>query len=76
MKMSTTIDIATIRRLSIEERFELMDRIWDTLIDDGAEDPLSPEVLAEMRRRADELRKNPGIGISHEEMLRRLRSLK
>jgi putative addiction module component (TIGR02574 family) len=74
--MVNITDTDAIRRLSVQQRLELMDRIWETLVDEDADLPVPPEVLAEMRRRADELRAHPERGISHEEMMQRLRSLK
>ena len=73
--MASATDTNSLRKLSVEQRLELMDRIWATLVEEDADLPVDPEVLAEMRRRADELRAHPERGISHEEMMKRLRSL-
>lgn len=72
--MAQVIDRESIRKLSVEQRLTLLDDIWESLVDDDADIPMPPEVLAEMQRRAEELRKHPEIGISHEEMMKRLRS--
>lgn len=72
--MVQKLDMEAIRKLSMEQRLTLMDRIWESLVDDDADVPIAPADLAEMRRRADELRKHPEIGISHDEMMKRLRS--
>jgi putative addiction module component (TIGR02574 family) len=69
--MAQTIDMNEIRKLSVAERYALMARIWDTLAEDD-EVRIPDRVLDEMERRAAEFDADPSIGISHEEMMRRL----
>lgn len=71
--MAGTIDIETIRKLSVEQRLKLMEMIWDSLADD--ELPVSDATLREMKRRSEWAKANPGQLVSHEEMTARLRSL-
>ena len=73
--MTEAMKTEDLRRLTVEQRLDLMDRIWDTLVDDDAEITVPPEVIDEMQRRAQELRDHPERGISHEEMMKRLRKL-
>jgi putative addiction module component (TIGR02574 family) len=73
--MPQTIDIEAIRKLSVEQRLKLLDAIWETLVDDDADIPVDPAVLAEMRRRGQWARENPDKLISHDEMKARLRGL-
>lgn len=74
MAMAQTIDMEAIRKLSHAERLALMMQIWETLVDDD-DVPISDAVLDEMERRAAELDADPSKAISHDEMMRRLRSL-
>lgn len=73
--MAQTIDIEAIRKLTVAERVALIDRIRETLIDDDAL-PLPDALLDEMERRAAELDADPSKAIPHEEMMKRLRSLR
>jgi putative addiction module component (TIGR02574 family) len=73
--MAQTIDMKAIRRLSADERYELIDRILDTLWEDG-EIRVPPEVKREMERRVAEMKANPSKCISHDEMMRRLDNLR
>lgn len=72
--MAQTVDMDAIRKLSHAERIALMMQIWETLVDDD-DVPISDAVLDEMERRAAELDVDPSKAISHDEMMRRLRSL-
>lgn len=62
--MSVVEIIEKIRALPPEERREVVERIGNEFpeFDDG----LSPEQIAELERRAAELRKNPEAGIPWE----------
>lgn len=71
--MPQTIDIETIRKLSVEQRLKLMEMIWDSLADD--ELPVSDSTLREMKLRSEWAKANPDKLVSHEEMTARLRSL-
>jgi putative addiction module component (TIGR02574 family) len=62
--------------MSVVERLNLIDLIWETLENEDAGLRVSPEDMKEMRRRAAELDAHPEKGISHEEMMRRLRNIK
>ncbi len=66
----TILEIAT---LQIELRLGLVSAIWDTLPQDA---DLSPSALqqAELDRRLSEHREDPGSAISHEEIMRRVKS--
>jgi putative addiction module component (TIGR02574 family) len=52
------ITIAEILKLSVDERLELIEQIWDTI---GA-DPLTEEDLEELDRRLADAESNPGVG--------------
>jgi putative addiction module component (TIGR02574 family) len=66
----TILEIAT---LPIDVRLRLVSAIWDTLPQDA---DVSPSALqqAELDRRLSEHRENPGSAISHEEIMRRVKS--
>jgi putative addiction module component (TIGR02574 family) len=66
----TILEIAT---LPIDVRLRLVSAIWDTLPQDA---DVSPSALqqAELDRRLSEHRKDPGSAISHEEIMRRVKS--
>jgi putative addiction module component (TIGR02574 family) len=60
------------RRLSIAERLQLVEDIWDSIAEEAREDPdalpLSEEQLAEVRRRQEEHRRDPGSAIPWEQV--------
>ena len=65
--MSTTIDRAAIEKLSVEERYKLMDLIWETLVEQSADIQLSDASYEELMRRLEYARANPDEGMSLEE---------
>ncbi|MCC6575656.1 MAG: addiction module protein [Planctomycetes bacterium] len=62
-------------KLSVHERMAMIAMIWQTLVDQDADVPMSPATLAEMERRADLARKNPDEGLTLEESLKRLKDM-
>lgn len=66
--------------LSIDERLDLIDRIWLSIAADARrgdesaaavldhDRPLPPDVLAELRRRLEALKRNPEKGVSWERL--------
>ena len=66
----TILEIAT---LPIDVRLRVVSAIWDTLPQDV---DLTPSALqqAELDRRLSEHRKDPGSAISHEDIMRRVKS--
>lgn len=65
--------LAEILRLPKDERLELGQELWDSLIDDDDWMP-TKEQLAEARRRLEEHRRDPSTAIPAEEVLARLQS--
>ncbi len=61
-----------IARLPVAERVRLMDLIWETLVDKPEALPVSPEQLAEIRRRLEEHHEDPSTAIPWEEFLDQL----
>jgi putative addiction module component (TIGR02574 family) len=54
-----------IEQMSVEERLELIDAIWETIPEI---ERLSPELRAELDRRLDEVEAGRATLISHEEV--------
>jgi putative addiction module component (TIGR02574 family) len=71
--MSKATLIAEAMRLPREERLQLIEDIWNSVIDDEQWVP-TPEQLAEARRRLEEHRRDPSTAIPAERVLARLRS--
>lgn len=72
--MSAVVDIAAIKKLSVEERLKLIELIWDTI---ESQAPAIPrEILDEMERRAAEARAHPEGGMTLDEFESRLQALR
>jgi putative addiction module component (TIGR02574 family) len=71
--MSYTLDLRQLRRISIEERLEMMRQIWETIVDEEDTVETSPEVLEELKRRLADFEANPNQGSPWEEVEARLR---
>jgi putative addiction module component (TIGR02574 family) len=65
--------IAEAMRLPSEERLQLGEDLWNSVIDDEQWLP-TPEQLAEARRRLEEHRRDPSTAVSAERILARLQS--
>jgi putative addiction module component (TIGR02574 family) len=52
-------DLSEIRLLPVPERLELVAEIWDTIIEESSELPVSRELASELERRLEEHRTNP-----------------
>ena len=61
--MSATEILQEFRRLSLEERCEVLQRIHEELADE-----LPPQLLAQLEERAEKLRRHPEIGITWEKV--------
>ena len=62
-----------IDRLSLEERLQLMDKLWASLSQTPEAIPLTEPQSQELDRRLDELDREGPVGIPWEEVLRRIR---
>jgi putative addiction module component (TIGR02574 family) len=65
--------IAEAMRLPSDERLQLGEDLWNSLIDDEQWVP-TPDQLAEARRRLEEHRRNPSTAVPAERVLARLKS--
>ena len=52
----------TIRHLSVTERLQLLEDIWESILEDEAVPPLSPAQRAEIDRRLEAYDANPSSG--------------
>lgn len=59
-------------RLAPSERLDLIETLWDSLLDEGVDPPISDEQRTELRRRLLEHRANPDAVMSWDEAKRRL----
>jgi len=61
-------DLDRLRRLSVPERLQLVEDLWDTIAADAPDDalPITPELAAELDRRLAEHRANPEAAVPWE----------
>jgi putative addiction module component (TIGR02574 family) len=71
--MRITIESLGIDRLSVAERLDLIEQIWDSLPEDVAPDEVPELHLAELVRRREEADTQPGLGRPWREVLDELR---
>ena len=62
----------TIRHLSVTEQLQLLEDIWESILEDEAVPPLSPAQRAEIDRRLEAYDANPGSGRPWSEVRERL----
>lgn len=60
--MSISIETLGIDRLSVGERLELIEKIWDSLPDSVAPDEVPEWHLAELAKRRGSAESQPGLG--------------
>ena len=61
-----------ISELSIAERIQLAEDLWDSILEQQEELPLSPAQQQELERRLENYEKNPTTGSSWEDVKKRL----
>ena len=49
-------------KLSVAERIQLAEDLWDSIPEDGTDLPLSEAQKAELERRLEDLKRNPDAG--------------
>ena len=64
----SSVDIQEILKLSVAERLELLEAIWDSIADAPESLPVTAAQKQELDRRLAEYRKNPDEGRSWEEI--------
>ena len=73
--MPRTIDLDDIQSLSVDERLEVIEEIWDSLDDDPSPPMISDELKVELERRLAAHRLNPDEGFTWEEVKAGLRGM-
>lgn len=61
-----------VQRLSTTEKLQFVSELWNDLEDHPAEVPVDEEILAELDRRMEHFRKNPGDFTTWETVKERL----
>jgi putative addiction module component (TIGR02574 family) len=56
--------VRNVRNLPLAERIELIDLLWESVAEQGYEPPLTAEQAAELDRRLEAHRRNPGDVVS------------
>jgi len=70
--MSIAIEDLKLERLSVQERLELIEAIWNSLPTQLAPEDIPLEFMPELERRYDEATANPGVGKPWREVLESL----
>lgn len=72
------VDLKEIKKLSVDERIEMVEAIWDSIAEDtiGQQLPLSKEQQEEIERRLDRYERGESKTYTWEEVLQRVRSEK
>ena len=68
----SSVDIQEILKLSVPERIELVEAIWDSIADAPESLPVTAAQKRELDRRLAEYKKNPQSGRTWEEVRRSL----
>lgn len=63
----------SIRHLSVVERLELIQTIWDDIVSSDERIPLPNSAIEEAKRRRDEMLVDPAIGITHGEVWEKIK---
>ncbi len=70
--MNTTSILTEVEKLPIDDQVELVQQIWNRIVDSDARIELTDAQKAEISRRSAELDANPDIAVPWEEVKRSL----
>ncbi len=70
----STIDFAQLRRLSVEERLQLVQDLWDSIAEDTPDLPLTDEQQLEIDRRIADHERDPSKAIPWDEAWEQLKA--
>ena len=62
-----------LQKLPVADRLELVEELWDSIARDADQLTLTPAQMEELDRRFADYEKNPGEGVSWEEVRDRIR---
>jgi len=67
---SPSVDFEALRRLSVRERLQLVEDLWDTIAEEAPDEalPATPELAAELDRRVAEHEANPQASVPWEQV--------
>ncbi len=68
-----SIDLKTIRKLSVQERLELVERIWESIDQEAA--TFTDNQWNEIQKRLQHYRDNPKSALSYDQIKAKLRSV-
>ena len=63
----------SIWHLSVVERLELIQTIWDDIVSSDEQIPLPNSAIEEAKRRRDEMLVDPAIGMTHGEVWEKIK---
>jgi putative addiction module component (TIGR02574 family) len=66
------MDISELRSLPIDQKIEIIGKLWDDVIDSDSPIVLPPTVIAEIDRRRAAIDADPSIAIDRDELWRRV----
>jgi putative addiction module component (TIGR02574 family) len=66
--------ITKLKGLSVPERLQLVEDLWDSIAADQTALPDHPQVIEEVRRRQARFAQNPSTGLSWDVLKRKIRS--
>jgi putative addiction module component (TIGR02574 family) len=71
---SPVVDLNALRRLSVAERLQIVEDLWDSIAEEAPDEalPITPELGAELDRRLAEHHADPESALSWEEVQRRI----
>jgi putative addiction module component (TIGR02574 family) len=67
---SPAFDFETLRRLSVAERIQLVEDLWDSIAADAPDEafPLTPELAGELDREVEAHERDPGSAVPWEQV--------
>ena len=66
------IELEELRKLPTADKLRIVEQLWDDIASSGETIPLQAEDGAEVRRRGEELDRNPEIALTREELWRQV----
>ena len=63
----------SIRHLSLVERLELIQTIWDDIVSNDEQIPVPNSAIEEAKRRRDEMLVDPAVGLTHDEAWKKIK---